>query len=93
MITYHPFLSSVSIAMKFLEAQSDPITSCTKLWRDLLTNFGTHLSFDDATISELERGLTLGQLLELPPHLSFNYQHLSELSVVDKKLRKFIHLS
>lgn len=81
---------SVSIAMKFRHVRMETCT-VLKEWA-LLTKFGPLIVFDSATISELEKGLKIGHVLDLPLKLACNSDELGELLATDSFVRPFNQL-
>ena len=82
------------MAMKLREARRVQLTrNVTQKWRDHLVKFRHRLVFDSEVITELEDGLELGRLLELPFDLSCNHQHLADLFAAEGIVRPFSHLT
>ena len=76
----------VSIAIKLREAQCRSFTNSlivAKEWRDALCSFSHRLYFRDEVIQQLNNGLELGRLLDLPHKLACNFRSLGELFVGD----------
>ena len=86
----------VSMVAKLKQHHCAHITrSMGRVWTDKLVSFHERIFLDKDTTEELQRGLDVCQLLELPSELTCSYTHLSKLLATpnDRVPRPFCHLT
>ena len=62
-----------------------------RVWTSTFTSFNHHIEFTASAMDELECGLKLGRLLNIPPKQSINDSNFMELLAIEK-LRPFDQL-
>ena len=86
------------MAMKFHENSSGRLgpktRSISEVWDSFLVSYHERVHLSDESIMELEAGLEVEQLLEIPPILSFSQGHLTNFLAKhgDNNLRTFLEL-
>lgn len=61
-------------------------------WKNHLTVYSTYINFDTSTINELQKGLEIGYLLQLPSEASCNFELLANLLATEESVRPFIEV-
>ena len=95
---YFVYCTIVLMAMKFHENSSGRLGPKTRsisvVWDYFLVKHHERVRLSHESITELEAGLEVEQLLEIPPLLSFSHGHLTNFLAKhdDKNLRTFLEL-
>ena len=77
--------------MKFCEVRGESSIPGIQ-WKKQIIAHCFSIELTSVTISELNDGLKLGQLLELSTSYAFNYQHLGDLLADFTTMRQFCQL-